>query len=137
MTQPSDQATTSISVAMYQRVPAWPHGGGALAMDSPRSHMAYLHDALAADEDVPGLDVPVDDVALVILPAPLRSCRMTSSLVARWRAWTTMPKPPIPNTRVSSTRPFSEEEVKTALFSMNSNRALGPYNIPAEFYQQC
>ena len=67
MTQPSDQATTSILVAMYQRVPAWPHGGGALAMDNPRSHMAYLHHALAADEDVPGLDVPMDDVALIIL----------------------------------------------------------------------
>ena len=33
------------------------------------------------------------------------------------------------------TRPFSEEEVKTALFSMNSNRAPRPDNIPAEFYQ--
>ena len=35
------------------------------------------------------------------------------------------------------TRPFSEEEVKIALFSMNSNRAPGPDNIPAEFYQHC
>ena len=32
-------------------------------------------------------------------------------------------------------RPFSEEEVKNALFSMNNNRAPGPDNIPAEFYQ--
>ena len=35
------------------------------------------------------------------------------------------------------TRPFSEEEVKIALFSMNSNRAPGPDNIPAEFYHHC
>ena len=34
-------------------------------------------------------------------------------------------------------RPFSEEEVKNALFGMNSNRAPGPYIIPAEFYQHC
>ena len=35
------------------------------------------------------------------------------------------------------TRPFSEEEVKAALFSMDSNRAPGPDNIPAEFYRFC
>ena len=35
------------------------------------------------------------------------------------------------------TRPFSEEEVKTALFSIKSNRAPGHDNIPAEFYRYC
>ena len=35
------------------------------------------------------------------------------------------------------TRPFSEEEVKTALFGIESNRAPGPDNIPAEFYKAC
>ena len=34
-------------------------------------------------------------------------------------------------------RPFTEEEVRKALFSMKSNRAPGPDNIPAEFYQHC
>ena len=35
------------------------------------------------------------------------------------------------------TRVFSEEEVKDALFAMDANRAPGPDNIPAEFYQHC
>jgi mannosylglycoprotein endo-beta-mannosidase len=35
------------------------------------------------------------------------------------------------------TRPFSEEEVKNALFAMETNRAPGPDNIPTEFYQHC
>ncbi|XP_073360628.1 uncharacterized protein [Aegilops tauschii subsp. strangulata] len=35
------------------------------------------------------------------------------------------------------TRPFSEEEVKKALFSMKNNRALGPDNIPAKFCRFC
>jgi hypothetical protein len=35
------------------------------------------------------------------------------------------------------TRPFSVEEVKTALFSMAPNKAPGPDNIPIEFYQHC
>ena len=38
---------------------------------------------------------------------------------------------------IDLTRPFSVEEVKTALFSMNTNRAPGPDNIPTEFYQHC
>lgn len=32
---------------------------------------------------------------------------------------------------------FTEEEVKKALFSMESNKALGPDNIPVEFYKHC
>jgi hypothetical protein len=32
-------------------------------------------------------------------------------------------------------RPFTVEEVKTALFSMALNKAPGPDNIPIEFYQ--
>ena len=32
---------------------------------------------------------------------------------------------------------YSKEDVKKALFSMKSNRAPGPDNIPAEFYQHC
>ena len=35
------------------------------------------------------------------------------------------------------TRPFSVDEVKHALFSMDTNRAPGPDNIPTEFYQHC
>lgn len=35
------------------------------------------------------------------------------------------------------TRPFSEEEVRKALFEMESNRAPGPDNILAEFYKCC
>lgn len=35
------------------------------------------------------------------------------------------------------TRPFSEEEVKKALFSMDSNRAPAPDNIRAKFYRFC
>jgi hypothetical protein len=35
------------------------------------------------------------------------------------------------------TRSFSEEEIKEALFKMESNKAVGPDNIPVEFYQSC
>jgi hypothetical protein len=35
------------------------------------------------------------------------------------------------------TRPFSEEEMKNAMFAMKTNRAPGPDNIPTEFYQHC
>ena len=35
------------------------------------------------------------------------------------------------------TKPFSIAEIKKALFDMKSNRAPGPDNIPAEFYQHC
>ena len=35
------------------------------------------------------------------------------------------------------TRPFSETEVKNALFSMKPNKAPGPDNIPIEFFQHC
>lgn len=34
-------------------------------------------------------------------------------------------------------RDFTEAEVKDALFDMAANRAPGPDNIPAEFYQVC
>jgi mannosylglycoprotein endo-beta-mannosidase len=33
--------------------------------------------------------------------------------------------------------PFSVDEIKTALFSMEVNRAPGPDNIPIEFFQHC
>lgn len=32
-------------------------------------------------------------------------------------------------------QPFSEEEIKMALFQMETNKALGPNIIPIEFYQ--
>lgn len=35
------------------------------------------------------------------------------------------------------TREFTEAEVKAALFDMDGNRASGPDNITAEFYQSC
>lgn len=35
------------------------------------------------------------------------------------------------------TKPFTVEEIKRALFSMDTNRAPGPDNIPIEFYQHC
>lgn len=35
------------------------------------------------------------------------------------------------------TKPFSIEEIKNALFSMDTNRAPAPDNIPIEFYQHC
>ena len=35
------------------------------------------------------------------------------------------------------TQPFSEEEVKKALFLMEKNKAAGPDKIPIEFYQAC
>lgn len=34
-------------------------------------------------------------------------------------------------------RPFTVEEIKKALFSMETNRAPGPDGIPSEFYQHC
>jgi len=34
-------------------------------------------------------------------------------------------------------QPFTESEVKTALFIMDSNKAAGPDKIPIEFYQSC
>ncbi|CAN6179481.1 unnamed protein product [Urochloa humidicola] len=35
------------------------------------------------------------------------------------------------------TRPFSEEEIKGALFQMERNKAAGPDSIPIEFFQSC
>jgi hypothetical protein len=35
------------------------------------------------------------------------------------------------------TQPFSEEEVKHALFQMDKNKASRPDGIPVEFYQHC
>ena len=34
-------------------------------------------------------------------------------------------------------RPFSENEIKNALFQMEKNKAAGPDKIPIEFYQSC
>lgn len=34
-------------------------------------------------------------------------------------------------------RNFSEEEIKNAIFSMETNTALGPDHIPIEFFQTC
>ena len=34
-------------------------------------------------------------------------------------------------------QPFSEEEIRFALFSMEKNKAAGPDKIPIEFYQSC
>jgi hypothetical protein len=34
-------------------------------------------------------------------------------------------------------KPFLEDEVKTALFMMEKNKAAGPDDWPIEFYQQC
>jgi hypothetical protein len=33
------------------------------------------------------------------------------------------------------TAPYTKEEVKTVVFQMNHNKALGPDGFPAEFYQ--
>ena len=38
---------------------------------------------------------------------------------------------------IELSRPFTIEEVKYALFSMETNKAPGPDNIPVEFYQHC
>ena len=35
------------------------------------------------------------------------------------------------------TKPFSETEIKEALFQMEKNKAAGPDKIPVEFYQSC
>lgn len=35
------------------------------------------------------------------------------------------------------TKPFSESEIKVALFQMEKNKAAGPDRIPIEFYQTC
>ena len=35
------------------------------------------------------------------------------------------------------TKPFSETEIKAALFQMERNKAAGPDKIPIEFYQHC
>jgi hypothetical protein len=35
------------------------------------------------------------------------------------------------------TKPFSEEEIKTALFLMERNKAAGPDGLPIEFFQKC
>ena len=35
------------------------------------------------------------------------------------------------------TKPFSEPEIKAALFQMEKNKAAGPDKIPIEFYQHC
>ena len=48
-----------------------------------------------------------------------------------------------PNEKLSNidnfilTRPFSETEIKNALFSMKKNKAPGPDNMPIEFFQHC
>jgi hypothetical protein len=34
-------------------------------------------------------------------------------------------------------KPFSETEIKGALFQMEKNKAVGPDKIPIEFYQSC
>lgn len=34
-------------------------------------------------------------------------------------------------------RPFSESEIRDALFLMERNKVAGPDNIPIEFYQKC
>jgi len=34
-------------------------------------------------------------------------------------------------------KPFSESEIKNALFQMEKNKAAGPDKIPIEFYQHC
>ena len=34
-------------------------------------------------------------------------------------------------------KPFSELEIKEALFQMERNKAAGPDKIPADFYQHC
>jgi mannosylglycoprotein endo-beta-mannosidase len=34
-------------------------------------------------------------------------------------------------------KPFSENEIKNALFQMETNKAAGPHKIPIEFYQTC
>jgi hypothetical protein len=34
-------------------------------------------------------------------------------------------------------RPFSEEEVREAVFQIEHNKAPGPDGFPAEFYQTC
>jgi len=39
------------------------------------------------------------------------------------------------NDKLSS--PFTEDEIKFALFSMEKNKAAGPDKIPIEFYQAC
>jgi hypothetical protein len=33
------------------------------------------------------------------------------------------------------TTPFTEKEIREAIFSMEHNKAPGPYGFPAEFYQ--
>ena len=35
------------------------------------------------------------------------------------------------------TKPFTEEEIKSALVMMEKNKAAGPDKIPIEFYQTC
>jgi hypothetical protein len=35
------------------------------------------------------------------------------------------------------TKPFTEKEIKDALFQMEVNKAVGPDGIPIEFYQSC
>jgi hypothetical protein len=35
------------------------------------------------------------------------------------------------------TKPFSEEEIKYALFQMDKNKAVGPNGLPVEFFQVC
>ena len=34
-------------------------------------------------------------------------------------------------------KPFTESEIKEALFHMEKNKTVGPDNIPIEFYQHC
>ena len=63
-------------------------------------------------------------------PAPGNLCQIDAALWSQDEMIT-------PSDNEELTRPFSLEEIKKALFSMNSNRAPGPDDIPVEFYQHC
>lgn len=63
-------------------------------------------------------------------PAPGNICQIDASL---WSQDENI----MPEDNEYLTRPFSLEEIKTTLFAMKPNRAPGPDNIPAEFYQHC
>ena len=63
-------------------------------------------------------------------PAPGNICHIDASL---WSQDENI----MPEDNEYLTRPFSLEEIKTTLFAMKPNRAPGPDNIPAEFYQHC
>ncbi|KAE8814708.1 retrotransposon unclassified [Hordeum vulgare] len=50
--------------------------------------------------------------------------------------WSTEEKLSVEDNNLLTSK-FTEEEVKKPLFSMDSDRAHGPDNIPAEFYKHC